>query len=571
DDINCRVYIGAYNPCYSGAIMPHMQGLCNDNRRVITATSCNATQGNSYGWAGMWRLALRGGRPTDTVPWFSDTNQDGYIALDEAYEWETPHSNAHYEYPLFDDNCDGAGGSLPNPATYDPAGQDSTMDGFYGQFYSLMAWYDRDAKTNGHNPFLPKCAPLASGGDKQQVGSPTRDIEIQWSIGALMPTPVCQGASALIGDKIYLFGGHPSPAPIHYIYDIGTDTWSSDALPVPTPGSLTRGVVHDEVVYVFGGHTLGSDDVRRYDPATNAWELLSSPYPSGARECCKYGAAAVGDRIYYYYTEELYSYKPLLGFWEYDIATNSWAEKPAPPGPKRMYMASASDGSHCYAVGGIAHDDHLSVLADAIRYDPSTGDWEAIDDLPEPIAFADGDFLRGYLFIAGGGAGYGPWPASDRVYCWEENSGWLTATPLPAAVGNPHVELATIGGTDCIFVFGGYNGGYLNTLYIGEIMNLGQGVEEDAVFNPAACVLFQNSPNPFSAATKLEYTLPADCWVRLDVCDVSGRSVANLVDGQQKAGQHALRWDASTVCSGIYYYRLQAGDLTRTRKLIVLR
>ncbi|MCK4585176.1 hypothetical protein KAU13_07150, partial [candidate division WOR-3 bacterium] len=143
DSIECRAYIGAYNPCYSGAIMPHMQGLCNDQRRVITATSVNASQGNSYGWAGKWRFAMRGGCPDSYVPWYADKNQDGYIALDEAYEWETPHSNNAGEYPLFDDNGDGVGGDLTNPLTYDSSGQDSTKDGFYGQFYTLMAWYDR--------------------------------------------------------------------------------------------------------------------------------------------------------------------------------------------------------------------------------------------------------------------------------------------------------------------------------------------------------------------------------------------------------------------------------------------
>jgi len=469
DNIECRAYIGAYNPCYSGAIMSHMQGLCSDERRVITATSVRANQPNSYGWAGMWRLAMRGGYPDNVVPSSSDRNGDGYIALDEAYEWETPHSNAASppEYPLFDDNGDGIGGDLTNPAIYDSTGQDSTKDGFCGQFYNLMAWYDEVATDGGPCPFLPSS--LADTG--QRLESPREEIEIEWSIGQPVPTPVCRGASGLVGDKIYLFGGLPSPAPVHYAYDIGGESWSEDVQALPIHGSNVRGVVYDGKFYVFGGHTLGSDTMRRYDPAADAWEMLSSPYPSGRFECCKYGAAAVGNNIYYYYMEQRYSYRPVQVFWEYDILGDSWIEMSAPPEPKRMYVASASDGTYCYAAGGLSHED-LSPISDVIRYDPALESWEAIDPLPEPVAFADGDFLREYLVIAGGGAGYGPWPASDRVHVWKEGEGWMSATPLPAPVGIPHVELATIDATDYIFVFGGYNEGYLSSVYIGQIQNL---------------------------------------------------------------------------------------------------
>ncbi len=469
DSITCKAYIGAYNPCYSGAIMPHMEGLCNETRRVITATSVNANQGNSYGWAGMWRLAMRGGHPDDIVPWFSDKNGDGYIALDETYEWETPHSNDASEYPLFDDNGDGVGGDLTNSATYDSSGQDSTIDGFYGQFYSLMAWYER---TNTKDPYGNRLRSFSRSlsGSPQEYDLIDPDIEIEWYTGSHLPAPVCRGASGLIGNKIYLFGGQPSAAPVHYVYDIKNDSWSTGGSPLPVYGSNIEGVVHGEKLYVFGGHTLVSDTMRSYDPGTNSWSFTTSPYPGGRYECCKYGAAAVGERIYYYYMEQRYRYMPVMVFWEYDIVNEEWTEHFDLPAPNRMYVASASDDSYCYAIGGISHED-LAPMSDGIRYNPSSGSWEEIDPLPEPIAFADGDFLKGHLFIAGGGAGTPSWPASDRVYCWREGVGWMSATPLPSPVGFPHVELATLGKTDYIFVFGGYNNRYLNTLYIGKIRN----------------------------------------------------------------------------------------------------
>jgi hypothetical protein len=233
-----------------------------------------------------------------------------------------------------------------------------------------------------------------------------------------------------------------------------------------------------------------------------------------------------------------------------------------------MYFSSMSDGSYCYALGGIAHDNTLTILDDAIRYDPDSGAWEAIDDLPQPVAFSDGDFLNGNLFIAGGGAGTGRWPASDRVWCWAEGIGWLEATPLPEPVGCPHVELATIDGTHYIFVFGGYNDGYLETLYIGEILNLPTSIDPDQGATPSRYMLFQSEPNPFNPNTLIQYALPHDTWVRLHVYDIVGREIATLIDGMQTAGFHSVRWTADSFSSGAYFYRLETKDFGETRKMV---
>lgn len=565
DSIECRAYIGAYNPCYSGAIMPHMQGLCNDQRRVITATSVNASQGNSYGWAGKWRFAMRGGCPDSYVPWYGDKNQDGYIALDEAYEWETPHSNNAGEYPLFDDNGDGVGGDLTNPLTYDSSGQDSTKDGFYGQFYTLMAWYDRVTVDSGPKPFLVSSSMLSSS--DSWLNPQATDIEIEWSTGASLPTPVCRGASGVIGDKIYIFGGHPSPAPIHYIYDITNNTWSTDAAPLPVHGSNIRGVVYDGKLYVLGSHTLGSDTIRRYDPVANSWELLSAPY-SGWREFCKYGAAVVGDTIYYYYLEERYSYYPQQAFWKYDVPGDTWIEQTTPPAPKRMYIASASDGNYCYAVGGLSHVD-LNPIKDAIRYDPLSGNWETIDSLPEPIAFTDGDFLKGHFFIAGGGAGYEPWPASDHVYSWSHGEGWMSATPLPAPVGIPHVELATIDTIDYIFVFGGYNNGYLNTLYIGKINNLG--TEEITMPRQKLIPDLNVNPSLIREQMIVNFSISNASEAALLVYDITGRIVRHLTQDHYQAGSHRLCFNMKDIPSGIYFLELKIPGTRKRVKIIKIR
>jgi hypothetical protein len=125
--IDAKVVIGAYNPCYSGCVIDDVSGP-----RVITITSQDCYNPNSWGWAGKWRRALRGA-PEDSV----DTDEDGYISMTEAYNWIAPQSQAAGEHSMFDDNGDGVGHEWGQPG-YDP--DDPSQDGYNGRFYSLGGW-----------------------------------------------------------------------------------------------------------------------------------------------------------------------------------------------------------------------------------------------------------------------------------------------------------------------------------------------------------------------------------------------------------------------------------------------
>jgi len=88
---------------------------------------------------------------------------------------------------------------------------------------------------------------------------------------------------------------------------------------------------------------------------------------------------------------------------------------------------------------------------------------------------------------------------------------------------------------------------------------------------PKEFALSQNYPNPFNPTTLIKYDLPVDCQVRLDVYNVLGQRVATLVDGQQKAGYKVATWNAQDMASGIYFYRLKAGDFISIRKMVFLK
>ncbi len=88
---------------------------------------------------------------------------------------------------------------------------------------------------------------------------------------------------------------------------------------------------------------------------------------------------------------------------------------------------------------------------------------------------------------------------------------------------------------------------------------------------PIGFVLEQNYPNPFNPATTIRFELPRSSHVCLRVFDPLGRKVATLLDSQINPGTHDVDWNASNISSGVYFYRLEAGEYTETRKLIILR
>ncbi len=103
---------------------------------------------------------------------------------------------------------------------------------------------------------------------------------------------------------------------------------------------------------------------------------------------------------------------------------------------------------------------------------------------------------------------------------------------------------------------------------------------------PKAFALLQNYPNPFNPSTTIKYELPRASQVNLSVYDVLGRQVSVLVNERRNAGVHEVKFDASGLSSGMYFYRLQvrpldsaigrdsksgAGDFVQTRRFLLLK
>jgi hypothetical protein len=88
---------------------------------------------------------------------------------------------------------------------------------------------------------------------------------------------------------------------------------------------------------------------------------------------------------------------------------------------------------------------------------------------------------------------------------------------------------------------------------------------------PVVFSLAQNYPNPFNPSTAVDFSLEAPAQVTLKVCDVLGREVATLVNERKEPGSYTVRFSGEGLASGVYFYRLEAGSLTATRKMVLLK
>lgn len=110
--------------------------------------------------------------------------------------------------------------------------------------------------------------------------------------------------------------------------------------------------------------------------------------------------------------------------------------------------------------------------------------------------------------------------------------------------------------------------GYYGTVYKLDITST-VGIPGNST--PLVYSLAQNYPNPFNPSTVITFSLPETQIVKLRIFDVLGREVISLVNGKINAGSHEIEWNAKDIPSGVYFYKLEAGSFTDTKKMILIK
>jgi len=113
------------------------------------------------------------------------------------------------------------------------------------------------------------------------------------------------------------------------------------------------------------------------------------------------------------------------------------------------------------------------------------------------------------------------------------------------------------------------NQGTLSNWCINLLVKTSVGV--DGKVNPVEFILSQNYPNPFNSATRISYSIPKNSNVNLKIYDMLGREVRTLASGFQRAGDYILMFNSGDLSSGVYFYRLTAGDYSDVKRMVIIK
>jgi hypothetical protein len=399
------------------------------------------------------------------------------------------------------------------------------------------------------------------------------------------------GDMASLGNgKALLFGGstggHSGDADsLTWVYDTNTDTWTkvepSGTIP-PTRYKHMMAYAGDDKVVMFGGHNDASTflgDTWIYDYSENSWtQSASAPTELYPRFYSAF--AYIGDnKVVLYGGED--NGGAFDDMWLYDAASDTWEElDPADAPGKRLW------GQMCY-IG----DDKVMMYGGNVKGAESTETW--VYDLSDNawthmnVSGPSVEIAAGAAYLGDGNAMVfgglnGGWSKATWIYNLELNT-WAEELESTPPLGNriPAICETSMDGSSPVVVFGGRHSGgntsdgtwEFNIDTWSPINGL-----EDELLNPvsAGYSLNQNYPNPFNPTTTIQYFLPKVSDVEIAVYNVVGQKVATLVNSNQPAGEHNIVWNGTNqqgikAASGVYLFRIVAGDFVKTRKMILLK
>jgi len=386
-----------------------------------------------------------------------------------------------------------------------------------------------------------------------------------------IPAATLYNACAWIGDTMYMHAPDGTGAATTTIqrYALGGGWTAGVPLPVPkTQGTLTAAA--GKLYYIGGSATVGgsgSTDVYEYNPSTGAW-TLKAPIPSPTQG---HGAAAWGDSVIFITMGPWGTPTTTCQF--YRVSNNTSGLTTAFTGPARRSHAMGLWGNKIYIAGGFPFTNTFYI--GTIGADASTITWTAGPPYPSVPKSRIGGVAYGDRFYIVGGNNSAGTISSDSTFVWNITAGVWTAlqSVKPAAVHNIEAAVTArcVGDTVKIYCPGGSSQSATTLNF--DVIGCGAtilGIENQNT-NPLAYSLSQNYPNPFNPVTVIAYSIPKGEDVKLIVYDLLGREVVVLVNEFKQAGKHAVEFNASAFASGVYFYRLEAGTFTDTKKMLLVK
>lgn len=353
-----------------------------------------------------------------------------------------------------------------------------------------------------------------------------------------MPTQISSGTAVAVngGTDIYVFGGNNSPGTLGKTlkYNVSSNSWQTRAdMLTKITDALVVKYDDNRIIIVgggdgyFGSSTLKTNKVQVYNISTNSYSY-STNYPIN---CAMLGGGLYRDTI---------------------IAVGG-------------YTTGGSATANCYK--GVINPNTLGITWTAIASYPAG----TITRMASYVAVKN----TGVGIMCTGGALGGSTPTAQTHFWNFCTQSWQPGLPDNSQARSNYKACGR--GYDVVYTVAGFTNtgtGRSESLTFnvieGPCMNM-VGINNNNFQLPTSFELKQNYPNPFNPETKISFSLPQGSAVRIIVTDISGRVVSELVNGYYPSGNHTAAFIASELASGIYFYTLQAGYFTETRKMLLVK
>jgi len=371
-----------------------------------------------------------------------------------------------------------------------------------------------------------------------------------------------------LNGKIYVVGGANTEGSVYprtaLVYDTSSGIWTQ----IPLCNNKIRAAHNSCVVggrlYVMGGMdssgTMSTMDM--FDPNSGQWVSKNSMSTDRGLAAC----VSIGGKIYVIGGMHFNGYWGLRTVEVYDTNSGTWTQLADMPTHRWGHSAVALNGK-IYVFGGVT--DTWVPYSSVEVYNPQTDTWTTKSNMPTNRYCLSTCVLDRSIYTIGGWYNSGGGPIYDKVEVYDpERDTWFTETPMPVK----RAVLASIVVDGRMYVYGGARTTHPNigTSAIYEFETNVVPVEP-ASLTVHSYLLCQNYPNPFNPSTTIKYELPKSSDVRLSVLDMLGRELSVLVNERRIAGVHEVKFDGSNLASGVYFYRLQAGDFTQAKRLLLLK
>jgi N-acetylneuraminic acid mutarotase len=386
-------------------------------------------------------------------------------------------------------------------------------------------------------------------------------ITITASAQQIPPLPYKMGAGSaeVYNNNIYTFGGSIDWGGHVLLYDSvfvynGTSWSFADTIPDKNLWDVETVRVGNEV-YMISGWPGGANYLRKFNLDTYEWTYLAN-----SPNTTTWGVAAE------YYNGHIFLFNPSGNVYDYSIANNQWTTKTNAGVVSPLNLSSIIFQDEIYLIG----------FSDStfMKYNPALDQWIPLAKSPYPVGASAMGIINDKIYNIGGNVGGGSdaYYKSVIVYDITQNRWDLDSLQIS---GKRH-WMATAEYQGGLYILGGLDSSALAVDIVEEIVPQGTDTIHTAINDvvdgfPKEYKLLQNYPNPFNPTTIINYELRITNFVRLAVYDALGREIETLVNKYQNAGNYQVTFDGSSQASGIYYYKITAGNFIQTRKMLLLK